>query len=674
MTAAASDPHPSRPSALSAHSPSGSMLAQLADEVRPHTPFAQMAPADVLAFVQAARLSYYAPGETVMQPQDNQASRLFFIRRGAITGTRGAAELTPGGIFYEAGDLFPAAAVAGHRAVTAHYEAVEDTFCLEVEADFARALATRSAPFSDFLVRRTQQLLQLSRQQLQAVQGARALAEHSMEAPLSQRPRIRPVACAADAPLHTGLALMQQRKVGSVLVLTADDRPLGILTRHDVLERVALPQISLHTPMAQVMSQPVRTLDINASAQDAVLTMARFGVRHLPLTEQGRVVSIVSERDLFALQRLSLRQISSNLRAAPDIEALVAGAAEIRHLAGQLLAQGLAARALTAMLSQLNDVLTERVVQLQVQAHGLDLHRACWLAFGSEGRCEQTIATDQDNGLVLADDCGAAERQAWLLCALQINQALDRCGYPLCKGQVMASNPECCLTVAQWLQRFDRWMDQGAPQDLLNASIYFDLRGLTGQQALAQVLRDHITARAATLPRLCKQLADNSLRQRPALNWRGALDTEKDGAHEWIDLKLHGTAPMVDAARLLALSHGVPATGTRDRLLAVAAKLDVPMIEAESWVAAFDVLQMLRLQRQVHLAQPGEAVDATATATATATTTATTATTATATTNPGINANAVDVLDLSAIDRRLLKEAMRQVRALQQRIQLDFAA
>jgi CBS domain-containing protein len=626
------------------------MLAQLADEVMPHAPFAQMARADVQAFVQAARLSYYAPGETVMQPRDGPASRLLFIRRGAITGTRGAAELTPGGIFYEAGDLFPAAAVAGHRAVTAHYEAVEDTFCLEVDAEFARTLAQRSAPLSDFLVRRTQQLLQLSRQQLQAAQGARALAEHSMEAPLSQRPRTPPVACTAETPLHTGLLLMQQRKVGSVLVVGADDSPLGILTRHDVLERVALPQLSLQTPMAQVMSQPVRTLDIHASAQDAVLTMARFGVRHLPLTEHGRVVSIVSERDLFALQRLSLRQISSRLRAAPDIESLVAGAAEIRHLASQLLSQGLAARALTAMLSHLNDVLTERVVQLQVQAMGLDLHRVCWLAFGSEGRSEQTIATDQDNGLVLADDVDDTERHAWLQCALQINQALDRCGYPLCKGQIMASNPECCLTLAQWLQRFDRWMDQGEPQDLLNASIYFDLRGLSGQQALAQVLRDHITARAATLPRLCKQLADNSLRQRPALNWRGALDTEKDGGREWIDLKLHGTAPVVDAARLLALRHGVPATGTRDRLLAVAARLGLPTAEAESWVAAFDVLQMMRLQRQVQLALPGASFTA----------------------NP--NPNAIDVDELSAIDRRLLKEAMRQVRALQQRIQLDFAA
>ena len=653
MAAAASEPHLPQPAKLPASIPSGNLLAQLADEVRPYTPFAQMAPADVLAFVQVARLSYYAPGEGVMQPQDGPASRLLFIRRGAITGTRGAADLTPTGICYEAGDVFPAAAVAGHRAVTAHYEATEDTFCVEVDAAFARGLATRSAPFSDFLVRRTQQLLQLSRQQLQAVQGARALAEHSMEAPLSQRPRTLPVFCAVDATVQTGLLLMHKRKVGSVLVLSADRQPLGILTRHDVLERVALPQISLQTPISQVMSQPVRTLDINASAQDAVLDMARFGVRHLPLTEQGRVVSIVSERDLFAMQRLSLRQISSRLRAAADIESLVAGAAEIRHLAGQLLSQGLAARALTAMLSHLNDVLTERVVQLQVHAQGLDLDRACWLAFGSEGRSEQTIATDQDNGLVLADDCGDAERQAWLVCALHINQALDRCGYPLCKGQIMASNPECCLTLAQWLQRFDRWMDQGAPQDLLNASIYFDLRGLCGQQSLAQQLRDHVTARASTLPRLCKQLADNSLRLKPALNWRGALDTENDGARAWVDLKLHGTAPLVDAARLLALKHGVPATSTRDRLLAVAEAMNVPMAEAQSWVAAFDVLQMLRLQRQVRLAQPTDA-DADADA-------------------DKANANAIDVNELSAIDRRLLKEAMRQVRALQQRIQLDFA-
>ncbi len=619
------------------------MLAQLAAELRAHTPFAQMAPADVAHFVSTARQTYYAPGEIVASPADGPAPRLLFIRRGAVSARGGVADVSEGGIHYEAGDLFPAAAVAAARAVSATYEAVEDLFCLEIEAEAARGLATRSAAWADFLARRAQHLLELWRSALQAEQGAEALAEHSLESPLSMLPRKAPVACASGTPLADALQLMHARRVGSVLVLDEQGVALGILTRHDVLERVALARPPEDTPIDRVMSSPVHTLPLQATAQQAALAMSRHGVRHLPLTDEaGRVASIVSERDLFALQRLSLKHVGGMIRAAGDRAALVACGDAIRRLARHLLTQGLSARSLTEMLSHLNDLLTERVVSLAVQAQGLDPARAAWVAFGSEGRSEQTIATDQDNGLVLADEVDDGEREAWLRMAQQVNQTLNACGYPLCKGHIMAGNPACCLRQAGWLARFEHWMAQGAPEDLLNASIYFDVRALAGEAALVLPLRERITQRARELPRFRKQLADNALRMKPALNWRGALDATTEGDAAWIDLKMGGTAVFVDAARLFALANGVQATGTRERLLQSAAARRQRADEAESQAGAFEVLQMLRLRQQVR-------ADADAR-----------------------EPNRVDIHRLTAIDRRLLKEALRVARELQQRIELDY--
>jgi CBS domain-containing protein len=627
-----------------AFTPSRGLVDPLAAELRRHEPFAQMSTADVAAFVAAAAQTYHAPGETVASPADGPAPRLFFVRRGAVGARGGIADFAEGGIHYEAGDLFPAAAVAGARAVTATYEASDDLFCLSVDAAFARELATRSAPWADFLARRAQRLLALSRAALQAEQGAAALAEQSLEAPLAQLPRKPPVAVAPGTPLVQALKLMHERRVGSVLVMDDAGQALGILTRHDVLERVALARPADDTPIERVASAPVATLPIERSAQDAALTMSRLGVRHLPLTENGRVVSIVSERDLFGLQRLSLKHVGRRIRGADDRASLVAAAAEIRRFARHLMAQGLGARTLTAMLSHLNDLLTERLLELTAREHGLDLGRACWLAFGSEGRSEQTIATDQDNGLVLADDVDAHEHARWLALGRAVNVALDECGYPLCKGGIMAGNPECCLTVSGWTARFEQWMDAGAPEDLLKASIYFDLRALAGAKALAAPLRETIARRAMELPRFRKQLADNALRAGPALNWRGALAPTEEGEAAWIDLKLGGTAVFVDAARLFALAHGVTETGTRERLMAVAAPMHVPADELEGWTGAFEVLQMLRLRQQVR-----DDADVAA-------------------------PNRVDIHRLGPIDRRLLKEALRVARALQQRIELDYAA
>ncbi len=624
--------------------PSASLVQNLSGELRRFAPFAQMAVADVEAFVLLARQTYYAPGETLLQPADGPVARLLFLRRGSVAGGPQSADAAGSGFHLESGELFPAAAWLGRRAVSAPYVALDDCFCLEVPAEAMHELAARSAVLADFLHGRVQHVLALSRRALKAAFAAQALNEQSMEARLGSLPRRALVSCAPRTPLSQVLQLMQHTRVGSVLVLDDAGVALGIFTRHDLLERVALAQPSMDTPVAELMTRPVHTLDAAHSVQDAALLMSRHGLRHVPVTEHGRVVAIVSERDLFALQRLSLRRIGGRLREAADLQELVATAPDIRHLAHALLAQGLSARSLTELISHLNDLLTERAVQLVAQQQGVDLTRACWLSFGSEGRSEQTIATDQDNGLVFAADDPVAERARWLALGQQVNDTLDTCGYPLCRGLIMAGQPDCCLAVDEWTERFAHWIDQGAPEDLLKASIYFDLRPLAGALSLAAPLREFVRTRAAQMPRFTRQLAQNALRNAPPLNWRGALDPQLEGAHEWIDLKLHGTMVFVDAARLYALAQGVDATGTRARFEAVGAALQIEPRECQTWIGAFEFLQMLRLRVQA----PGD------------------------TQAPQHNPNRLDLKTLNHIDQRILKESFRAAQRLQQRMTLDY--
>ena len=233
-------------------------------------------------------------------------------------------------------------------------------------------------------------------------------------------------------------ALHPARRIGSIVVADAAGRVEGILTRYDVLGRIALPGVSLDTPVAQVMVQPVHTLSAEHTAQDAALLMSRHGIRHVPVTRGGRLVGLVSERDLFAMQRLSLKQVGTAIRAAADVPTLRLVAQDIRRFARNLLGQGVQARQLTELISHLNDVLTARLVELVARQRGLNLERACWLAFGSEGRGEQTIATDQDNGLAFDSPSPDADRPAWQALGHEVNQRLADCGYPLCSGGVMA--------------------------------------------------------------------------------------------------------------------------------------------------------------------------------------------------------------------------------------------
>jgi CBS domain-containing protein len=463
-----------------------------------------------------------------------------------------------------------------------------------------------------------------------------------LERPLSAVGSSSLECCSPETSIGQAMSTMQTQRIGSMIVSDAQGQALGILTRHDILSRIALPQRPLDTPISEVMSSPVVTLPDTATAHDAALLMSRHGVRHVPFTRDGRAVGVVSERDLFSLQRLSIRDLSASIDRAPDVASLQSLAAEVRTFAATLMGQGVQATPLTALISQLNDRLTARLVHLMAQAHERDLSRMCWLAFGSEGRSEQTVATDQDNGLIFESADPDRDRPGWLIFARAVNEALAACGFPLCAGNVMASNPECCLTFDEWTQRFTRWIDQGTPEHLLAASIYFDLRPIAGQTDRAAPLRAAFTAQASATPRFCKLLAGEVLRTPAPLDWFGRIQSENGG----FDLKKMGTGVLVAVARLRALEHGIDEASSLGRWAAVASARGMPTQRSGSWQTAFEFLQTLRLRVQM----PGSRCRV-----------------------PGShNPNLIALDQLNDIDRRILKESLRVVMAQQKELELDY--
>jgi CBS domain-containing protein len=324
-----------------------------------------------------------------------------------------------------------------------------------------------------------------------------------------------------------------------------------------------------------------------------------------------------------------------------------------------LVAQGVAAGQLTRMISSLNDQLAVRILELVAPKHEIAGVRLCWLGMGSEGRGEQTIATDQDNGLIFAADNPDTPpddvRARLLPLAREVNEAMDRCGYPLCKGGVMAMNPRWCASLGEWQSAFANWIDRGDPESLLAANVFFDFRALWGDATLAAALRADIAARAQANARFLKQMSDNALRNRPPLNWRGELQGAEDpSGEESIDLKMSGSVPFVDGARIYALATGVTETNTVDRFVAAGERRGIPEAEIRAWCDAFEYIQMLRLREQHRKAASGEGGGVGSAS------------------SPSPNPNLVPLDDLGDLDRRILKEAMRQVRKLQQRLELDY--
>jgi len=442
--------------------------------------------------------------------------------------------------------------------------------------------------------------------------------------------------------------VMDEKRIGSVVIADAEGRlPLGIFTLRDLLHRVALPGCALDQPIAAVMTGGVITVKPQTTAYQAALTMGRRGLRHLLVVDDdGALIGIVSQNDLFALQRSGLNDVTGAIREARDLAALQACAKDIRRMADTLLGQGVAADQLTHLVSTLNDFLTLRIIELTHDEFDLPQVRWCWVALGSEGRYEQTLSTDQDNGIVFepADGHGAdAVRAALLPFADSVNRKLDACGFPLCKGGIMAGNAEWCLSLEEWRAKFARWIQMPEPKALLNASIFFDFRPLYGDEDLSEALRDWLLGATRGAALFLRLMAENALQCQPPLGLIRdfVFDKNKDFPHT-LDLKMYGSRPFVDAARIMALANGVAVTSTAQRLRGATEAAGLGGSDVEAIIDGFYYVQSLRLRRQqsLHGDEGG--------------------------------ANRINPDNLNELDRHILKEAFKQARKLQDKLRLDY--
>ena len=487
-----------------------------------------------------------------------------------------------------------------------------------------------------------------SREQLQVQFAQRATEQQTMTTSLANLVKKAPVYVSPTLATRAALEKMAEASVGCMAVADDDGKPVGVLTQSDILKRIVLTGYDLARPIAEVMTTPPHTLSGSATAYDAALEMATHGVRHILVVDsEDRLKGVVSERDLFALQRIGLRQIRSGIESAADIEALQRASRDIRQLALNLLAQGIGAEQLTQFISALNDALTRRILELNLDRHDLYGIEYAWLAFGSEGRHEQTLSTDQDNGIiyVLPEWADKEPLKLRLLeFARDVNNDLAACGFPLCEGNIMASNPELCLTVDEWREKFSSWIREPHPEALLNATIFFDFRVLYGDEKVAHQLRHWLLALTGGNPAFLKAMATNALDVAPPLGKIRDFVTDDDPKHPGtIDLKKFGARLFVDAARVLALRTGVEATSTVQRLRQGGSRIGMPAEELAAMADGFHFIQLLRLRHQ-HLDTDHGA--------------------------PGDNRVKPD--NLNELDRRILKEAFRQARKIQLRLKLDY--
>lgn len=441
-----------------------------------------------------------------------------------------------------------------------------------------------------------------------------------------------PVYVAASATVGEAAQVMQSNNISSVLV---SGQPLGILTDRDLRNRVLAAGLGPETPVKQAMSTPIQTLHASSPLYEALLFMVRQGIHHLPLEQNGQIVGMVSDTDFLQQQTQSPLFLGKKLGQFKSPSDLNGYTSEVGSVVRNLLAGGLGSGEIGRTVAAINDQLLQTLLNMAEEQLGPPPSAYAWLVFGSEGRMEQSLPTDQDNALVFEgetpEDFGYFAKLAQF-----VVEALIQAGFPVCPGGYMATHWHKPL--GQWVAQFMHWVKTPTPRELLEAQIFFDFRKVGGRLSLASL--EQVVQKAPGSQVFLAQLAKASLQFRPPLGFFRQIREDHGG----VDIKKGGIAPIVSLARLYSLQTGSLPPGTLERLIAAAPTLGEE--RAETLQEAFRFMQDLRLRHQLEQQASGQTPD-----------------------------NTLRLERLSALERRHLKEAFAVVReqqeALSQRFQTE---
>jgi len=570
--------------------------------LRQYPPFRQMDVAHLMYLIEHSVLRFYAKGEPIIEPEDGPIEHFYIVKQGSIIGVRDAHGANPTQTFeITQGECFPISALLAERPTRTAHLAATDTFCLQLSKSAFVYLLNRCEPFRDFCVRGISGLLDQAMHKIRQQAAATVGTQHTLDTKLEALLLREPVTATGELPLYQAVRLMDQQQVGSLPIVNEQGYPIGIFTLRDLRAVIATPNTDLNQPLAAVMTQKPHYLSSQHTAFDATLAMAEHHIAHICVVDNQRLVGMVSERDLFALQRMDLVHLARALRHAPTVAKLVQLREDVKQLVERMIAQGASPEQLTYLITLLNDHTVSRVIELVLAAQAGTVPPFTWVVFGSEARQEQTLHTDQDNGMLFSaatPEDAEQQRQQLLPVAEQINKALDQCGFTWCAGDIMASNPELCLSEAEWRQRFASLVRESTPENLLYSTIYFDFRSIWGPTSAVEELRANLLQQTQHTPAFQRALALNALQHKPPV---GGLfkdfSLRRKGEHKnTLDLKTEGLTPFVDGMRVLALSHGVGAVNTLERLRILMAKGVIDSLDGEAYAEAYHFIQLLRMQ------------------------------------------------------------------------------
>ncbi|WP_083897518.1 DUF294 nucleotidyltransferase-like domain-containing protein [Azospirillum sp. B506] len=556
-------------------------------------PFDLLTDGQRAALAGALDIALY-PRDAVLLSREEPADAMFVVLRGTVQERRGgevAAIHGPGdrfGLQALYGSVGGGAGGPGGR----RFVAVEDCACHLIPRAALEALAAENPEFGAAILGDFAQRMR----EMAALRSNREMAALTM-ARIRQAYLHPPLVVDAGASLRDAAEAMRQNRASSVLVRAADGA-VGILTGTDLRDLVVLDGRPVSEPVGPLARYGLLALDRDDLLFNALVLMTKHAVRRVVVTENGAIVGLLGQSDLLAVLSNHSQVIGLQVEHATDPADLRRASRSIVELIRTLHATGVKVAFIADLVTELNRRIFRKLFELLAPPDLLA--NSCLIVMGSEGRGEQLLKTDQDNGLILRDgfDCPDLPR-----IAADFTRHLVEFGYPPCPGNIMVSNPEWTRPLAGYKDALFTWIHRPDEAAQMNLAIFYDAAPVAGDATLLAEAKSYLLSRLQDNQMFFTQFARPTLSFDTPSGLFAALFERRRA--EAVDIKKAGIFPIVHGVRALALERHRAETNTVERIqvLAELGALDRKM--AADLVEAFAILSTIRLKARVDLPDDG---------------------------------------------------------------------
>ena len=607
-------------------------LIEIREFLAEHPPFSQL-PLDALVELPKRLAVRYLRRGTPFPPTDERGGQLYLVRSGAVELRDRQGELVEK---IGEGELYASFCLDDQPEALFDGRVVEDSLFYLLPCERLEVLRDEYPEFDAHFAHSVRDRLHRALQVLQEA-PAGGNAGGLMQVEVAELLSKAPVCAPPATSIREAAQLMSRERVSSLLVMEGE-RLTGLVTDQDLRSRCVAEGLSFDEPVERIMTRSVHTVDGDTPGFEALLTMARLDVRHLPVVGEGGVMGVVAAADLVRYQSANAVYLAGDVRRARSAEAVAEASLTLPELQLQLLSSGAGASPLGMAISSVSDAVTVRLIELAEEALGPPPVPYVWLVAGSQARREQLVHADQDSALVIDDAYDEAAHGEWFeRLARFVCDGMKASGFVYCPGEVMACNPKWRRPWSGWRGLFDHWIERPEKQALMLSCNFFDLRPVHGDATLFQRLHREVVGQAKENGIFLAHLAANAVRFKPPLGFFRNFVLTDDGEHaKGVDLKRGGVMPIVDLSRIYALAAGVTDIGTLDRLRLAATKGALSEEGAAELSGAWELINTLRARHQTEQIRNGEALD-----------------------------NYIQPDALSSIDRRHLKDAFAVIKTYQ---------